>query len=245
MSIRTRRVLVAAAIIIGLALVILAGNRWGGSLWHLFRNPDRIQQLIRRWGIWAPLGFIALQVIQIVIAPLPGSVTSIGAGFAFGLGRGLLLAMVGVLFGAAIDFLLSRWIGRRVLKLFVPESTMDRFDRFVVQRGPFYVFLLLLLPNPVGDWLYYLAGLSALPLPVFLLLVLAGRIPSNLLEVFIGVQVYQLGSRGYRLAPWQWLVFGAVIAALAVAYFLNRKRIEALILRLTHFTETETRNPKL
>ena len=153
--------------------------------------------------------------------------------------------MVGVLLGAAIDFLLSRWIGRRVLKLFVPEPTMDRFDRFVVQRGPFYVFLLLLLPNPVGDWLYYLAGLSALPLPIFLILVLAGRIPSNLLEVFVGVQVYRFGSQGYRLALWQWLIFGTIVAALAIAYFLNRKRIEALILRLTHFAETEARNPKL
>jgi uncharacterized membrane protein YdjX (TVP38/TMEM64 family) len=235
--------LAGGAIAIGITLVVLGGIRWGGPLWHLFRNPDRIQQLIRRWGIWAPLGFVVLQIIQIVIAPLPGSVTSIGAGYAFGLGRGLLLAMVGVLLGAGIDFLLSRWIGRRVLKLFVPESTMDRFDRFVVQRGPFYVFLLLLLPNPVGDWLYYLAGLTALPLPVFLMLVLAGRIPSNLLEVFIGVQVYRFGSQGYHLALWQWLVFGTVIAALAIAYFLNRKRIETWILRLTHFAETETRNP--
>jgi uncharacterized membrane protein YdjX (TVP38/TMEM64 family) len=237
--------LAGGAIAVGVTLAVLAGLRWGGPLWGLFRNPDRIQELIRSKGIWAPLAFIVLQVIQIVVAPLPGSVVSVVAGFVFGFGRGLLLAMIGVVLGAGVDFLLSRWIGRRVLKLFVPEATMDRFDRFVVTRGPFYVFLLLLLPNPVGDWLYYLAGLTALPFPFFLLLVLAGRIPSNLLEVFIGVQVYKLGSRGYHLAPWQWLVFGAVVAALAIAYFLNRRRIEAWILRLTHFTETETRNPKL
>jgi uncharacterized membrane protein YdjX (TVP38/TMEM64 family) len=244
-SVRTRRLLAGGAIAIGVTLVVLAGIRWGGSLWSLFRNPDRIQELIRSKGIWAPLAFIVLQVIQIVVAPLPGSVVSVVAGFVFGFGKGLLLAMIGVVLGAGVAFLLSRWIGRRVLKLFVPEATMDRFDRFVVARGPFYVFLLLLLPNPVGDWLYYLAGLTALPFPFFLLLVLAGRIPSNVLEVFIGVQVYKLGSRGYHLALWQWIAFGAAIAALAIAYFLNRKRIEALILRLTHFTETETRNPKL
>lgn len=245
MSIRTRRVLVAAAMIIGVTLVVLAGLRWGGPLWRLFRNPERIQQLVRRWGIWAPLGLIVLQIIQIVIPPLPGSVVSITAGYVFGLGRGLLLAMIGIVLGAGINFLLSRWIGRRVLRLFVPEATMDRFDRFVVERGPFYVFLLLLLPSPIGDWLYYLAGLTALPFPVFLLLVLAGRIPSNLLEVFVGVQVYRLGSRGYHLALWQWLGFGTIIVALAIAYSLNRKRIEALILRLTHFTEAETQNPRL
>jgi len=217
------------------AALVWVGIRWGGSLWHLFRNPERIQQIVLGLGIWAPAGFILLQVIQVVVAPLPGNVIAVVAGYVFGLGRGLLWAMTGVMLGAAAAFLLSRGIGRRVLKLFVPERTMDQFDRFVVQRGPFYVFLLLLVPNPIGDWLYYLAGLTALPLPVFLLLVLAARVPSNLLEVFIGVQAYRFGSLGYHLAWWQWTAFIAVILALAIAYFANRRRIEGFFLRFTRF----------
>ena len=201
----------------------------------MFRNPERIQALVRGWGIWAPLGFIVLQVIQIVVAPLPGSVVALVAGYVFGLGKGLLLAMAGVVLGALAAFLLSRAIGRRLLRLFVPERTMDRFDQFVVRRGPFYVFLLLLVPNPIGDWLYYWPGLTALPLMLFMLFVLVARIPTNLLEVFIGVQVARLGSAGYHLAWWQWTVFGIIIVGLAVAYFVSRKRIEAFFLRFTRF----------
>jgi uncharacterized membrane protein YdjX (TVP38/TMEM64 family) len=235
MSLRTRRIIAAALVAVALAALTWVGIRWGGPLWRLFHNPERIQELVRSWGIWAPLGFILLQMVQIVVAPLPGSVVALVAGYVFGLDKGLLLAMAGVMLGALAAFLLSRAIGRRLLRLFVPARTMDQFDRFVVRRGPFYVFLLLLLPNPIGDWLYYLAGLTALPLALFMLFVLVARIPTNLLEVFIGVQVARLGSAGYHLAWWQWTIFGVVITGLAVAYFVNRRRIEAFFLRFTRF----------
>jgi uncharacterized membrane protein YdjX (TVP38/TMEM64 family) len=234
-NIRTRRVVALTLVAVALAVLTWAGIRWGGSLWRLFRNPERIQELVRSWGIWAPLGFILLQMVQIIIAPLPGSVVALVAGYVFGLGKGLLLAMAGVMLGALAAFLLSRAIGRRLLRLFLPERTVDQFDEFVVRRGPFYVFLLLLVPNPIGDWLYYLAGLTALPLALFMLFVLVARIPTNLLEVFIGVQVARLGSAGYHLAWWQWAVFATAILGLAVAYFVNRKRIEALLLRLIKY----------
>jgi uncharacterized membrane protein YdjX (TVP38/TMEM64 family) len=178
-------------------------------------------------------------MVQIIVAPLPGSVVALVAGYVFGTGQGLLLAMAGVMLGALAAFLLSRAVGRRLLRLFVPEQTMDEFDRFVVRRGPLYVFLLLLVPNPVGDWLYYLAGLTALPLMLFMLFVLVARIPTNLLEVFIGAQVARLGSVGYRLAWWQWTIFGTTIVGLAVAYLLNRRRIEAFFLRFTKFREDD------
>jgi uncharacterized membrane protein YdjX (TVP38/TMEM64 family) len=231
----TRRIIAVGGLVLLVAVLVWVGVRWGGTLWRLFRDPERLQQIVLDLGLWAPAGFILLQIIQVIVAPLPGNVIAVVAGYVFGLGRGLLWAMIGVMLGAAAAFLLSRGIGRRVLKLFVPERTMDQFDRFVVQRGPFYVFLLLLVPNPIGDWLYYLAGLTALPLPVFLLLVLAARIPSNLLEVFIGVQVFRFGSSGAHLVWWQWTAFAVVILGLAIAYLANRRRIEAFFLRFTRF----------
>lgn len=235
MPLKTRRIIAIALVAAALAALTWVGIRWGGPLWRLFGNPERIQKLVGNWGIWAPLGFILLQMVQIVVAPLPGSVVALVAGYVFGMGRGLLLAMVGVMLGALAAFLLGRAIGRRLLRLFVAERTMDQFDEFVIRRGPFYVFLLLLVPNPIGDWLYYLAGLTALPLSLFMLFVLVARIPTNLLEVFIGVQVARLGSAGYHLAWWQWAVFAAVIVGLAIAYFVNRKRIETLLLRFIKY----------
>src|SRR6266478_2856332 len=45
-----------------------------------------IRRLARRdrWGGWAPIVFIGIQAMQVIIAPIPGDVTGLLAGFVFG-----------------------------------------------------------------------------------------------------------------------------------------------------------------
>jgi uncharacterized membrane protein YdjX (TVP38/TMEM64 family) len=232
---RRYRILVAiAAAALAVVLVMLI-IRYGHTLWTTFRSPVLLRARIDRWGAWAPLGFVLLQVMQIIVAPLPGNMVAIVGGYAFGFWLGLALCMGGVVLGAACAFLLSKLIGRRALSIVIKPDMMAKFDSFAALRGPFYIFLLLLVPNPIGDWVYYLAGLSVIPLPVFLLLTLVGRFPTNLVEVFIGVQIYRLGATGYHLTWWQWTLFIAVLAAFALVYYVNRKRIEAFFMRFVKF----------
>ena len=49
-----------------------------------------LKQTLREWGILAPVIFIALQALQVIIAPIPGEVTGILGGFLFGEWLGLL-----------------------------------------------------------------------------------------------------------------------------------------------------------
>jgi uncharacterized membrane protein YdjX (TVP38/TMEM64 family) len=231
----TKRIIVLIAIFVAVAALVLVGFRYGKPLWNLFRNPERIQKLIAGWGIWAPLGMILVQIVQVVVAPLPGNVVAIVSGYVFGWSKGLLLCLAGVVLGALIAFLLARLVGRRLLRLFVAEATMDKFDSFVVRKGPFYLLLLLLAPNPIGDWIYYLAGLTAIPLPLFAVLVLVGRIPSNLIETFIGVQMFRLGSQAYHLVWWHWTLVLAVVVVVVALYLWKRTRIERFFARLAGF----------
>jgi uncharacterized membrane protein YdjX (TVP38/TMEM64 family) len=140
---------------------------------------------------------------------------------------GLVWVMLGVLVGASIDFLLARIRGRRLMRYLVPPDRLARLDRAVVRRGTFYMFLLLLIPNPIGDLTYYLAGLTPLPLPLFLVLVFVGRLPSNLIECALGS-----GATGFGWLEWGMLI--AVFAALTVLYFVYQKRIAKLLERWSH-----------
>lgn len=233
---RIRRLLAAAAIVLLIASLVLAAFIWGRPIWALLKDTDRIRQLVEGWRAWGWLGMIGLQLVQIVVAPLPGNLVAVAGGYAFGAGVGLLLCMIGVLLGSTIAFLLGRLFGRRLLRIFVSEARMNQFDAFVARRGPFYLFLLMLVPlNPLSDWLYYLAGMTAIPLPVFLLLVLAARLPSNLLETFIGSQMRHYQSTLYHLAWWQWTLTIAGLLLIAVLYYLNRRRIERFFMRFTRF----------
>ncbi len=210
-----------ALVVVLAGVLVLAGRH----LWHYFRNPGELRQLVQGWGAWAPLGVILLQGLQIVVAPLPGNVVAFACGYALGLWPTLAWLMLGVLAGAAVNFLLARLLGRRLLASFVPSDKLGRLDHVMLRRGTFYVFLLLLVPNPLGDWVYYVAGLTTLPLPLFLVLVLVARLPSNLIEC-------GLGSGATRFSGLHWAILGLVAAVFAVLYFVNQHRIERLLERL-------------
>jgi len=203
-------------------LLVLAGGR----AWHLFRHPEELRLLVRSWGAWAPVGIILFQVVQIAVAPLPGNAMSFACGYALGLWPTVIWLMIGVLLGATVDFLLIKLLGRSLLRYFLPPDRLARLDALVLRRGTFYIFLLLLVPNPVGDWVYYLAGMTSLPLPVFLGLVLIGRLPSNLLECAVGASATHFGWR-------EWSIVGLVAAILALLYFQHRSRIGAALDRLS------------
>jgi uncharacterized membrane protein YdjX (TVP38/TMEM64 family) len=214
-----------AVLLVGAVVALFVFAR--RELWHYFSHPDELRRLVQGWGAWAPLGIIGFQVLQIVVAPLPGNVVSFATGYALGFWPGILWVMLGVIAGAAVDFMLARLLGRRLLRYLLPPDRLARLDRTVVRRGTFYIFLLLLVPNPVGDLTYYLAGLTALPLPLFLGLVLLGRLPSNIIEC-------ALGSGATRFGWPQWAMLGAFFAILTVLYFVFQRRISALLERWSH-----------
>jgi uncharacterized membrane protein YdjX (TVP38/TMEM64 family) len=203
-------------------LLVFAGN----SVWRFFRHPEELRVLVRSWGAWAPVGIILFQVVQVVVAPLPGNAMSFAAGYALGVWPTVVWLMIGVMLGATVDFLLIKLLGRRLLRYFLPPARLAQLDAMVLRRGTFYIFLLLLVPNPVGDWVYYLAGLTSLPLPVFLGLVFVGRLPSNLLECAVGASATHFGWR-------EWAIVGLIAAILGLLYYQYRDRIEAALDRLS------------
>jgi uncharacterized membrane protein YdjX (TVP38/TMEM64 family) len=208
-----------AAIVV---LLVLAGSR----VWHLFRHPAELRLLVRSWGAWAPVGIILLQVVQIVVAPLPGNAMSFAAGYALGVWPSIIWLIVGVMLGATVDFLLVKLLGRALLKYFLPPDRLANLDALILRRGTFYIFLLLLVPNPVGDWVYYLAGLTSMPLPLFLGLVFVARLPSNLLECVVGASATHFGWR-------EWAIVGLAAAILGLLYYQHRHRIEDALDRLS------------
>ncbi len=219
---RLRLIGVAILFVALLTAFFVVIRKWG----VLFKNPEELRQLVRSTGVWSPLAIIGLQLLQIVFAPLPGNITAFAAGYALGFWPTILYLMLGVLGGSAVAFLIARLFGRRILHLFVPPDALRRFDQQVIQRGTFFLFLLLLVPNPLGDWIYYLAGITAIPFPLFLTLVLIARLPSNIIECGIGASAINFGWR-------EWLIFALLVTGLSALYLLNRNRIEKLLARIS------------
>ena len=92
-------------------------------------TKDRsLQNQFVSFGIWAPIIFVLLKISTLVMAPLGGTPLYLVAGSVFGNYNGLILSLLGDVLGFTICFLLSRFYGPKVIKIF----TGDRFFKKIV-----------------------------------------------------------------------------------------------------------------
>jgi uncharacterized membrane protein YdjX (TVP38/TMEM64 family) len=215
-----QRIVIPTAIILGLTVVVVLLN-WN-TITGFFQNPDEIKSVVREAGPWGPIVFMAVQFLQILIAPIPGQAVGFLAGALFGPWLGLLYSMIGAVFGFTTVFVLSKLLGRPFVERFVKKEDLTRFDRLTKNAGPLVLFLIFLLPGFPDDAICYIAGLSALPIRTLVFVSIAGRLPGYLATSFIGA-----GIGGSSL---NYIVVTVVgIGFIAVVAYLKRAAIKQFI----------------
>lgn len=133
--------------------------------WHFFSNRERVNEFVLSFGSFAPLVFIGLQTLQVVVAPIPGEFTGFVGGYLFGVVPGLIYSTVGLSLGSLFAFLIARRIGMPFVRRFMGPEFMGKFEYIVERHGAFLTFILFLFPGTPKDSFCYLLGLS--PMHVF------------------------------------------------------------------------------
>ena len=83
-------------------IFVLAGN----PLIRFVQEPERFRAWVDAQGVMAPIAFMGMLILQIVVAVIPGEPLEIAAGYAFGAVEGTLLCMLGAFIGRVAVFLL-------------------------------------------------------------------------------------------------------------------------------------------
>ena len=195
------------------------------QIWAVATAPDELRAWVRGFGVVAPLVFIAVQVMQVVIFIIPGEVPQIASGYLFGIAGGLALTSVGIAIGSGLAFLASRLLGTEFLSAILRHEQLDRMRQVAASpRATITFFLFFLVPGIPKDILCYVAGLSRMRFTVFIAISTVGRLPG-----IVGSVVMGDAAAGER-----WL-FAGVVMAIAVVLFgigvLFRKRLTALLER--------------
>lgn len=205
------RSIIILTALIAAAIVAVIWN-WP-TLVRFFGDQAALKAAIERAGIWAPLAFVAVQFLQIVIAPIPGQVTGVLAGALFGPWLGALYSLTGAVLGCFLVFVLSRRLGRPFVERFVEAKHLKKFDRLTTESGPMVFFLIFLLSGFPDDIICYLAGLSAIPIRTLVVISILGRAPGYLLSGFLGAGI------GDANAPLIGIVGGFIALGLALSYW--------------------------
>ncbi|HHY83415.1 MAG TPA: TVP38/TMEM64 family protein [Clostridiales bacterium] len=176
----------------------------------LFRQRDKLKEHVESRGAAGVLIFISFQVLQIVVAAIPGEVVQIAGGYMYGPLLGTLYLVIGVIIGSAVVFCISRLLGYEFVRKVVPQELMDKL--YYKDNGKKFLILaliLFLIPGVPKDVLTYIAGLTPVKAHRFLLVAVLGRLPALIASTYIGDA---LESRNY--------VTAVVLFALAAVLFL-------------------------
>lgn len=172
-----------------------------------------------------PLGGVLYGLAYVAAALLfvPGAVLTLGAGFLFGIGWGLLVVSLAATATAALAFLIARYAARgRVEKLARKNEKFGAVDRAIGKNGWKVVALLRLsplIPFSLSNYLYGLTSVRFLP---YIVASWAGMLPGTLLYVALGAAGKTVGEKGAR-SPWEWALLGAgLLATAAVTVLLAR-----------------------
>lgn len=204
---------------------------WRAELAHIFASREQIVAQVRAAGAWGSLVLIGLIVAQTVVAPIPGQMINLVAGYLYGWAAALLYSWLGQLLGAALAMGLARTAGRPLVERLVPPATLDRLDRLAVRQGWRFFFLVFLIPGLPDDVFCFLAGLTQLPLRLLIVLSATARLPGLFVSVWLGAHAER--------APWQvWAVGGVLAAAGFWAAWRFGPRIQDAILR--HLSGTKS-----
>lgn len=195
-----------------LAAVTYIGIKFGPKITQLARNPEELREWLNSFGWKGIIIFIGLQVLQVVVAAIPGEFTQLAGGYLYGTFFGTLYSLAGIVLGSVIVFYAARLLGYPLVRLLVSQKQLEKFGFMVNNsKSEAAMFILFLIPGIPKDILTYIAGITPVKPLKFFVIITIGRLPALLGSSFIGHNT-QLGNYGIVIA---------VSAVAAILFFLG------------------------
>ncbi len=201
--------------------------------YSVLHDRTQLKLLIRSFGAYSPLAYVLIQMVQVVVAPIPGGAIEFIGGYVFGAKAGFLLSMVGLLFGSWIAFGLGRFFERLAVEKFVSVETRRKFDYLIGHEGVILSFLLFLIPGFPKDALCYILGLTPMHTGIFLFIATVGRVPGTLMACLQGAKAF---DHQYEAL----LILSGISALIILIFYIYHDEIHHAIKKLRRQEEQKS-----
>jgi uncharacterized membrane protein YdjX (TVP38/TMEM64 family) len=192
MTDRARWALLSAVLFVSLAVVIwLVATEAPIIRWmiRLYQDKHFLKETVRAWGWMAPIVFMAIQALQVIISPIPGEITGPVGGALFGVWWGAIYSTIGLTVGTLFCFWVGRRWGEPLVRPWLSEHNWNRMSFILEAEGAIICFVLYLIPGFPKDIVSYLFGLSPMPFWVFAVVSTVGRLPGTWISSYFGAHV--------------------------------------------------------
>lgn len=203
--------------ILAVIFICILGYYIGRPLVQFVSKPQKFQIWVKEKGFLGVLAFMGMNILQVLLAVIPGGPFEIGAGYAFGVVKGSLICDIAMTIASVIIFLFVKKFGLRFVELFVSKEKIESI-KFLKssKRSESIIFLLFLVPGTPKDLLSYLVGLTDMKLSHWIFICGVGRLPAIFLSALSGSA---LSSARYHLAI---ILIAAIIMLYVVGIILYR-----------------------
>ena len=171
---------------------------------RILSDAEHLKEYILQYEIFAPLVLFLIQLLQVILSPIPGNVTTVIAGSLFGVFYGLILNTLSIYIGSFIAFYLARKFGKPLVVRMVGEGIYQKYNKVFEEKYLLSLFMIFLFPFFPDDALCLLTGLSSIPISIFLLLLVVGRFPGILVGTLLGSGLLELSLKG-------WIIIGILL----------------------------------
>ena len=187
---------------------------------------ESLKEKIDSLGITGWFIMLGIQVVQIIVAFLPGEPIEIIMGVFYGSIGGLLTCLLGILIGSILVYLLAKFIGKPFVKLFIDVDDLEKY-KFLnnTRKVELTIFILFFIPGTPKDALTYLAPLVPIKPRKFFVISTFARIPSVITSTILGDQII----KGNYIISIVVFVVTAIISICGILfsnYYTKRKQKE-------------------
>lgn len=216
------------------AFVIIGVVALLSNLAHLNEYPsdgekiDRLTEIIKDSGAWGMLVFVLIQILQVVILPLPAAVCYIPGSIIWGGWLSTLLASAGVIVGSVIAYAIGRFLGKKAVEWVAGKDVVNKYIGVIGNKGKTIFLLMQILPFFPDDILCMVAGLTCMNFPFFMAVMVIVRPLIISVYCFLGTGTI-IPFSGWGIPVW--LCIFAVCIALAVLSLKYQDRVEKWVIK--------------
>ena len=203
-------------------LLVMASGAAAVWLFDGVFSAQTLQAKIAGLGFWAPVGFVLLYGIA-TVAMVPGSIFDLAGGAMFGPYLGTVLDLAGGSLGAALAFLVGRYIARDWVESRAGPRTQGIMHSVDADGWRFVAFVRLVPIFPYNV-MNYLLGLTRIPFHHYMIATVVFMAPSTVVYTYIGHASREAIAGDTDNLYYALLALGLLVAMIFLPHFYKRWR---------------------
>lgn len=163
-----------------------------GALADSGQSLAALRAALDRWGRLAPAVYVAAVVIEVLVAPIPGTLLYAPGGALFGGLMGGTLSLIGNTLGAAIACGVGSALGEGAVARRMEGTKLAGYRAAIQERGVWIVLLLRINPLTSSDLVSYMAGAVGVPIWRVALGTFIGMAPLCYAQAYLAEQIFDV-----------------------------------------------------